>query len=299
MAKTQRLFDFKPGERIYSSQVDDEFNNLVDAHNNQDDEINTHNARVDNPHQVTATQIGAYTKLEIDNINEVHKNSSDHDARYFTKEQLNIGQLDSRYYPKNLLDEGKLDVRYFTKDELSDGLLDNRYFTKAQLSNGQLDGRYYTKGQLDASMRNGDTVIKYEVFTIVSSNNGDGTFTYKNDLGEEIIGSLTAEGNQTFTLQKGFYHVGHNRLEAIVSDTLHRSAGSGGLIEVDETHVILTEPEGNEAEITFKYFESIGLTGEHKLSHEDGGTDEIKGILVVSTTEPHQKFAGKIWGKVL
>lgn len=45
MAKTQRLYDFKPGERIYSSQVDDEFNRLDEAHNALDDELLDHKSK--------------------------------------------------------------------------------------------------------------------------------------------------------------------------------------------------------------------------------------------------------------
>lgn len=213
-----------------------------------------HIANKSNPHGTTAEQVGAYSFSQSNSIMEGHKNSGDHDHRYYTKTQLN---------------------------------------------NGQLDGRYYTKTELDQSMRDGDTLIKYEVFTIVSSNNGDGTFTYKDKNDIETLGELTSEGHQVFRLQDGFYYPNNNRIKAIINDTLHRSQVSGGLIEETETTVILTQPEGNGAEITFEYFERVGLTGEHSLSHADGGSDEVKGLLNISQTEPENKFAGKLWGRVL
>lgn len=172
--------------------------------------------------------------------------------------------------------------------------LDSRYYTESEI-----DANYYTKTELDGYLRDGDTVIKYEVFTITSSNNDDGTFTYQDANGNDIVGTLTAEGYQTFELQLGHFVVGENRIEATINDTLTRSVASGGLREETETSVTLTVPEGNGAEITFKYFERIGLMGEHALSHENGGADEIKGLLNISTTEPSQKFVGKIWGKVI
>jgi hypothetical protein len=137
------------------------------------------------------------------------------------------------------------------------------------------DTRYYTKQQMDGRMRGGDTVIYYEVFTIVAADNGDGTFTYKNSKNEEVVGTLTAEGYQVFTLEIGTYVMGENRVSCIINDALHRSAASGGLVEVSATEVALTQPEADGMEITFQYFHRIGLMGEHAMSHQEGGQDMI------------------------
>lgn len=132
----------------------------------------------------------------------------------------------------------------------------------------------YTKEEIDAYMRGGDTRIKYEVFTIVTSDNGDGTFTYSDSDGNQYTGVLTADGYQRFNLQLGDYVIGENRIEAMINDTLHRSAVGGGLREIDTT-VVEVLAEGNGAEITIKYYETIGLTGEHAITHTEGGSDEI------------------------
>ena len=87
------------------------------------------------------------------------------------------------------------------------------------------DSRYYTKDQLTQYLQGGDTSVGVEVFTIVSSNNGDGTFTYNNGT-EDIVGQLTAEGYQVFTLANGTYDLGQNRVEAYINDTFQRSAAS-------------------------------------------------------------------------
>lgn len=141
---------------------------------------------------------------------------------------------------------------------------DSRYYTKDELNTGQLDNRYYTKTDLIPWLRGGDTSIKEEVYTIISSDNGDGTFTYSDGI-EQFVEPLTSEGYQVFTLREGFYELGSNRVELIVGDTLRRSVKSGGLIEVDSTHVALTQPEGAGAEITIKYYERIGMMAEYNI----------------------------------
>ena len=147
------------------------------------------------------------------------------------------------------------------------------------------DSRYYTKDQITYYLGFGDTSVGVEVFTIVSSNNGDGTFTYNNGT-TDIVGQLTAEGYQIFTLANGTYDLGQNRVEAYVNDTLHRSAASGGLVEIAPDKVALTQPEGAGAEITIKYYERISLGGEQSI--------------VLSTIQP-QRTANRsiLWFKLL
>lgn len=160
-------------------------------------------------------------------------------------------------------------------------------------SSGDHDDRYYTKNEVYSRqelvpyLEGGNTEIVYEVFTIVSSNNGDGTFTYKNKDGEEIIGDLGENGEQIFELQEKEYLLGQNMISAIVNDTLHRSVASGGLAEIDETHVALTDPEGAGAEVTFQYFFRIGVAGEHRLYYM--GDD----------TPPPDTSSATMWFKVV
>jgi hypothetical protein len=139
-------------------------------------------------------------------------------------------------------------------------------YTDAHKSSIDHDHRYYTKTELATYLQGGDTSIGVEVFTIVHSNNGNGTFTYNNGT-QDIIGTLTAEGHQVFTLQKGEYLMQTNRIEVIINDTLHRSVASGGLAEYSNTQVALTSPEGDGAEITIKYYIRISLTGEQSVSY--------------------------------
>jgi hypothetical protein len=206
--------------------------------------LQAHASNTNNPHAVTASQVGTYTASQIDTKDtaittalNMHKGSSDHDTRY------------------------------------------------------------YTKGEIDGRLRGGDTLIKMEVFQIITSNNGDNTFTYRDGGGTDRTGTLTPEGYQTFFLLLGQYPVGENRIEAVVGDTLHRSAVSGGLVETSSTAFTLTSPEAAGAEITVKYFERLGITGEHALSHQVGNVDEVPGLFYMGAAQPASTKA--FWFKVV
>ena len=70
---------------------------------------------------------------------------------------LTVGSvdLDGRYYTKTQLDAGQLDNRYYTETEI-----DANFYTKTQLDAGQLDNRYYTETESDNRFVNtaGDTM---------------------------------------------------------------------------------------------------------------------------------------------
>lgn len=143
----------------------------------------------------------------------------------------------------------------------------------------------------------GNTDIKYEVYTIVNANNGDGTFTYKDVNNVEVIEAITPEGYQAFQLVNGQYPLAQNRVEMIVNDTLNRSVASGGLVELSNTRVALTQTEGAGAELTIKYYEKVGLAGTHKLSHGVGQNDEVAGLVARGSEQPNSTTA--YWIKVI
>lgn len=83
--KILRQYDFEPGKRIYSQQIDDEFNNLVDAHNNQDDEFISHYGKqadetssnaIKDKHVSNKQLKDIYDYIELSNVEiQVNKNS--------------------------------------------------------------------------------------------------------------------------------------------------------------------------------------------------------------------------------
>lgn len=152
---------------------------------------------------------------------------------------------------------------------------------------------------IDAQNAVGNTEIKYDVYTIVNSDNGDGTFTYS-DGTSDIIGAITVEGYQEFVLTS-WYYVGSNRIEAIINDSLSRSSASGGLLEVgnieEKSNIVqLTFPVGNETEVTFKYFTQISLGGKHATAHNIGASDAF---IVMSENEPPTTYSGQMFYKVV
>jgi len=103
-----------------------------------------------------------YTKLELDagQLDNRYFTESEIQSNYYTKTDLNSGQLDNRYYTEIELDSrfalyytsaqlntGQLDDRYFTETEIN--TLIDKYYTKVQLDGGQLDNRYYTETEID------------------------------------------------------------------------------------------------------------------------------------------------------
>lgn len=189
-------------------------------------------------------------KSFIDNYNAAHKDygSTDHDNRYYTQQEL--------------LDQGVLDSRYYTEWELEGGALDSRYPTRSEIA------------------PDGGVGIVIEVFTIVSADNNDGTFTYQDDQANEIISELGENGEQVFHLQKGDYAVHANRIEAFINDTLHRSESSGGLMEKSNTSVAIFPAEASGAEITFKYYTTLAAAGSG---------------FAIGPIEPPTLYVGKVW----
>lgn len=72
------------------------------------------------------------------------------------------------------------DDRYYTKTELDAGQLDTRYYTETELNTGQLDSRYYTQAQVDALIPN---VVGYQHTQAVSST----TWTITHNLGTSFV----------------------------------------------------------------------------------------------------------------
>lgn len=161
---------------------------------------------------------------------------------------------------------------------------DGRYYTKTQLNANQLGNIYYTKNELLPYLRGGETNIREEVFQIVNPNNGDGTFVYF-DGTSNITGVVTPEGYQVFTFTTGYYELGLNRVECYINDTLRRSTKSGGLVEISENEIALSAPEGTGAEISFRFYERIGMTAEYNIK--------------MGETQPPANDGKTMWFKVI
>lgn len=260
-----RLYDFQPGKKAYSGQVDDEFNQLVETVNNIVTDLlglDSDKATVIALENLAGEDRTTETvKQNSDNL-KTHKTSSDHDSRYYTELEIDT----------------KLSTINTNHTNLYNAFINHR-------TSADHDGRYYTKEQLQQYLRGGDTNRKEEVFTIVNPDNGDGTFTCTDIYGNSMINPLTEEGHQVFYLKEGYYQTGLNRIEVIINDTLRRSPKSGGIVEISDTSFELTSPEEAGAEITVVYYERLGMAAEYNIK--------------MGTVKPPQNDGKTMWFEVI
>ncbi len=80
---------------------------------------------------------------DVDIIVSITNDSHTHDLRYYTKTELNEGQLDTIYYSISTLNSGQLDNRYYTETELNPA---------AVAGENVLDARYYTETEIDSAL---------------------------------------------------------------------------------------------------------------------------------------------------
>ena len=104
-----------------------------------------------------------------------------------------------------------------------------------------------------------------EVFTIVSLNDGDGTFTYKNSKDENrhmpLIENQYDKDHpyHVFEIENGSYQPLRNGLEIVINDVLHRNAKSGGVLELSDTRFALIEQLSVGQEITVRYLDTLRI----------------------------------------
>jgi hypothetical protein len=199
--------------------------------------------------QAILKDLGAKLVADV-NAMVAHKISGDHDERYYLEHEMDalVNDLAGLGRTTETIKENRtmindLEVRKADRDET------------------------YTRQVLDQYLKGGDTNIIEEVYIIVTTDNGDGTFTYRDSEETEFQGELGPSGEQTFQLIKGTYEPGLNRIELLINDALRRSVASGGIVEGDGTFVTLVDPEGVESEITIKYYMRLGLAGEFNVRY--------------------------------
>lgn len=103
-----------------------------------------------------------------------HKSSADHDGRYYTKIQLDNGQLDARYYIKSEINTNVSNLTSLIStnatnlnNHKSSTDHDGRYYTKTELQSGSLDTRYYTKNDMIPIIND----VNFAKSTATSANN--------------------------------------------------------------------------------------------------------------------------------
>ncbi len=151
-----------------------------------------------------------YTESEIDTLLSNKSNiNHTHDDRYYTETETD--SLLTNYYTKNELDTGQLDGRYFTETEIQ-----TNYYTKTDLNSGQLDNRYYTETEVDALLTGIETfgikgAVDYYADLPSSASEGD-IYIVRNDDGVNDEGFYKYESGSWIWLANNTGSITHNNL---------------------------------------------------------------------------------------
>lgn len=128
-----------------------------------DGKADTHIARVDNPHNVTKTQVGLGN---VDNTSDANKpiSTATQNALNLKANAANAVLTGTPIAPTAAVGTNTTQLATtayvnaeiandtYSKTQLDAGQLDNRYFTETELLNGALDVRYYTEAEIDAKL---------------------------------------------------------------------------------------------------------------------------------------------------
>lgn len=224
----------------------------------QDGEITTLKQRATNIESKNTTQDSEITTLK-QRATVIETKNVDQDLRLNSIEGADVVR-DSKI--KNLEDEKA--TRIEVEDKFGNHIAtghDALYYRKNDV---------YTKKEIAPFIKGGDTNIKYEVYIIdepfiAGAEGTQATFTYHDYNNAQYVGTIGNNGEQIFELTQGSIILGLNRIEATINDTLKRSVASGGLIEVDVTHVALSDRYEKGTEVTFKYYERLDIQGQYQV----------------------------------
>lgn len=145
--------DFMPGQVIQSGQFNDDMaeieekvNEVVEKHNTLTNEVDTHVSNKDNPHGVTANQVGAYSEEEIDTY----------------LDDIRNGGL----YDKSI--ENRV---------LGDECVDARNIKNASITSIKVDSNFGSQINISKNIDITDRYTKKEVNDLLTQKVGEGTYS--------------------------------------------------------------------------------------------------------------------------
>jgi hypothetical protein len=166
MAQIQRLYDFQAGTRAMSQQVDDELNQLVNAHNTLDTDLTNHKTSGDHDDRY-------YKKTEVDTkVNDLQTqitvNKSSADSQFsnlnsrVTTNTNDINSLKSQKADKTYVDQKVAEIQngQIADNAVSTVKIQDGAVTTPKLANGsvtaqKVDGvTVYTASQVDGKIAN-------------------------------------------------------------------------------------------------------------------------------------------------
>ncbi|KDE46294.1 hypothetical protein DI43_15230 [Geobacillus sp. CAMR12739] len=183
MAQIQRLYDFQAGTRAMSQQVDDELNQLVNAHNTLDTALTNHKISGDHDDRY-------YRKTEVDvKVNDLQTqitaNKSSADSQFsnlnsrVTTNTNDINSLKSQKADKTYVDQKVADIQngQIADNAVSTVKIQDGAVTTPKLANGsvtaqKVDGvTVYTASQVDGKISNEATARASDVTNLTNQIN--------------------------------------------------------------------------------------------------------------------------------
>ena len=122
---------------------------------------------------------------------------------------------------------GEKPVRALLNVPISATLQANRIAYNNTDSSLDADNLQTAIDELDNVLQSNITTIRVEQFEIVTSDNGDNTFTYKDANLQNQTGTIDAEGFYIFDLQVAGYYTNNNLAEININDDIHYYASDG------------------------------------------------------------------------
>lgn len=104
-----------------------------------------------------------------------------------------------------------------------------------------------------------DSQFTDEFFKIITTDNGDGTFTYENERGERRTKPIIKDKGYVFELDKGTYLNGRNHLEVTIDGVLLRTVSNKGIEELSEVRFILCDTLEVGQEVSVRYIQWVRI----------------------------------------
>lgn len=123
--------------------------------------------------------------------------------------------------------------------------------------------------ELDTKVESNITAVQVESFDIVTANNGDGTFTYRDSNNIDQTGTIDAEGFYIFDLQVAGYYANRNLVEVNINDDVHYYTSDTNQLREGppDSEDIVTSVKINHGfvigdEVDIKYFQGINIVAQ-------------------------------------
>lgn len=135
-----------------------------------------------------------------------------------------------------------------------------------------------------------DSQFTDEFFKIITTDNGDGTFTYENERGERRTKPVIKDKGYVFELDKGTYLNGRNHLEVTIDGVLLRTVPNKGIEELSEVRFILCDTLEVGQEVSVRYIQWVRIGNPWPRIFMNQGINPETGVEIAPETAKEGDF---------